>query len=378
MLCRLRRADFSRLIYTGEVPGKGSYMKALKIIDVSEHNGRINWEQTKNHIDGAIIRCGYGMDQTDQDDKYWKRNADECTRLGIPFGVYLYSYADTDAKSRSEAAHVLRCIKGYKLSYPVYYDLEEEKEGTRRQAVRGAKIFGDIIESAGYWCGIYANENWFRNIIGSSLDKYTKWVAKYSSQAPNVPNVDIWQYTSSGSVPGLTGNGGRVDVNHCYRDFVKEIKGGKPSPAPTPGLPAPKPQDTKKELIRIGQENANNFVGAGLVCDGIRGALTVRAAVMVLQTALNMDHGAGLNVDGKMGAKTLQALGSHYVRKGETQYMVTAAEIMSYLMGYDAGGVECPGTFGNGLEKAINAFKQANGMPANGECCRATFIALAS
>ena len=193
-----------------------------------------------------------------------------------------------------------------------------------------------------------------------------------------MPNVDIWQYTSSGSVPGLTGNGGRVDVNHCYRDFVKEIKGGKPSPVPTPGLPAPKPQDTKKELIRIGQENANNFVGAGLVCDGIRGALTVRAAVMVLQTALNMDHGAGLNVDGKMGAKTLQALGSHYVRKGETQYMVTAAEIMSYLMGYDAGGVECPGTFGNGLEKAINAFKQANGMPANGECCRATFIALAS
>lgn len=350
-------------------------MKTFKIIDVSEHNGRIDWEQAKKYIDGVIIRCGYGMDQPDQDDKYWKRNADECTRLGIPFGVYLYSYADTDTKSRSEAAHVLRLIKGYKLSYPVYLDLEEEKDGTRRQAVRGAKIFGDIIEAAGYWNGIYANENWFRNIIRNSLDQYTKWVAKYSSQAPNVPNVDIWQYTSSGSIPGLTGNGGRVDVNHCYRDFASEITGRKPAPAPTP---VPKPQDARKELIRIGQENANNFVGAGLVCDGIRGALTVRAAVMVLQTALNMDYGAGLKVDGKMGAKTLQALGSHYVRKGETQYMVTAAEILSYLMGEDASGVECPGTFGEGLEKAINAIKRTNGLPENGECCRATFITMVS
>lgn len=194
-------------------------MKTFKIIDVSEHNGRIDWEQARKHIDGVIIRCGYGMDQTNQDDKYWKRNADECTRLGIPFGVYLYSYADTDTKSRSEAAHVLRCIKGYKLSYPVYYDLEEEKEGTRRQAVRGARIFADIVEAAGYQVGIYANENWYKTIIGSALDKYTKWVAKYSTKAPDVPNVDIWQYTSSGSVPGLIGNGGRVDVNHCYRDF---------------------------------------------------------------------------------------------------------------------------------------------------------------
>ena len=80
-------------------------MKTLKIIDVSEHNGRINWEEARKHIDGVIIRCGYGMDQTDQDDKYWKRNADECTRLGIPFGAYLYSYADTDTKSRSKMCY---------------------------------------------------------------------------------------------------------------------------------------------------------------------------------------------------------------------------------------------------------------------------------
>lgn len=193
---------------------------ALKIIDVSEHNQKIDWDKAKHHIDGTIIRCGYGMDMKSQDDLWWKYNADECTRLGIPFGVYLYSYADTDTKSKSEAAHVLRLIEGYRLSYPVYLDLEEEhKPDTRAYAVRGAKIFADIVEGAGHVVGIYANENWYKTIIGSALDKYTKWVAKYSTKAPDVPNVDIWQYTSSGSVPGLTGNGGRVDVNYCYRDF---------------------------------------------------------------------------------------------------------------------------------------------------------------
>lgn len=200
---------------------------ALRIIDVSEHNQKINWEQARNHIDGAILRCGYGMDMKSQDDLWWKYNADECTRLGIPFGTYLYSYADTDTKSRSEAAHVLRLIKGYKLSYPVYLDLEEEHSpDTRPHAVRGARIFADILEAAGYQVGIYANESWYKRTIGGALDKYTKWVAKYSSKAPDVPDVDIWQYTSSGSVPGLIGNGGRVDVNHCYRDFAGGCTGG--------------------------------------------------------------------------------------------------------------------------------------------------------
>ena len=99
-----------------------------KLIDVSEHQGKIDWEKVKPQIDGAILRCGYGMDIERQDDTYFRRNADECTRLGIPFGVYLYSYADSVEKARSEAAHVLRLIEGYKLSYPVYLDLEENEQ----------------------------------------------------------------------------------------------------------------------------------------------------------------------------------------------------------------------------------------------------------
>ena len=348
-------------------------MKTLKIIDVSEHNGRINWEQAKNHIDGAIIRCGYGMDQADQDDKYWKHNADECTRLGIPFGVYLYSYADTDAKSRSEAAHVLRLIKGYKLSYPVYLDLEEEKDGARRHAVRGAKIFADIVEAAGYTVGIYANENWYKTIIGSALDKYTKWVAKYSSKAPNVPDVDIWQYTSSGSVPGLTGNGGRVDVNHCYRDFAVEITGGH-TPASNPDTSKPTPGYSP--IRRDGQIHLNNFTGAGIAVDGKDGAETRRGAIMVVQTGLNMDYRSGLVVDGIWGPASERALGSHYVCKGECQYMVTALEILLMLKGYNPQGVECPGSFGAGLEAAVRQYQRDHGLTVDGIAGRNTFKSL--
>ena len=111
----------------------------MRVIDVSEHNGTINWESVKAAgIQGAIIRCGYGMDMTSQDDKQWSRNVSECERLGILYGVYLYSYADNADKARSEAQHVLRLIKGRKLSFPVYYDLEQA--GIEGAAVANAKI----------------------------------------------------------------------------------------------------------------------------------------------------------------------------------------------------------------------------------------------
>lgn len=198
---------------------ENSAKSAKKVIDVSAWQGSINWEKVKDQIDGAILRCGYGSDYSYQDDRDFKRNADECTRLGIPFGVYLYSYAKTNKQAESEAAHVLRLIKGYKLSYPVYLDLEEK--GTESGAVERAKIFGDIIEEAGYWCGIYANLNWWDNYLKGGLDRFTKWVAQYNSECNyKGGNLDMWQYSSSGAVKGIVGN---VDMNYCYRDFPAEM-----------------------------------------------------------------------------------------------------------------------------------------------------------
>lgn len=191
------------------------------LIDVSEHQGKIDWEKAMYHIDGAILRCGYGTDCVDQDDKQFRRNADECTRLGIPFGVYLYSYAKTVKAAQYEADHVLRLIKDYKLSYPVYLDLEEGN--TAEGAVERANVFGDIIEQAGYWCGIYANLYWWEMILKGGLERFTKWVAQYNLGCEYTgANLDIWQFTRKGSIPGIIGN---VDMNECYRDFPAEILG---------------------------------------------------------------------------------------------------------------------------------------------------------
>ena len=196
----------------------------LRLIDVSKHQGKIDWAQVKHHIDGAIIRCGFGSDIPSQDDGQFKANVEGCLKHGIPFGVYLYSYAKTIEMAKSEAAHVLRLLAPYKgkLSFPVYYDLEEN--GTEKGAVERAIVFGDIIEANGYWCGIYANQYWWRTHLKDKLDRFTKWVAKYSDDKPTgiSGTYDIWQFTSNGSIPGING---RVDVNVCYRNFPAEIKG---------------------------------------------------------------------------------------------------------------------------------------------------------
>jgi len=83
---------------------------AKTIIDVSEHQKKINWETVKPHIDGAIIRLGYGDDDADQDDDYVAYNLAECERLGIPCEVYLYSYANSNAHIQSEIAHIKRLM----------------------------------------------------------------------------------------------------------------------------------------------------------------------------------------------------------------------------------------------------------------------------
>lgn len=215
------------------------------IIDVSYAQGQINWDQVKTTgADGVIIQCGYGDDIASQDDKQWKRNADECERLGIPYGAYLFSYATTREHALSEAAHLKRLISGRKLSYPAYIDIESDGLPKSSFNPQWFIEMGETIESTGNWFGVYANADWFRTTIGSSLDRFTKWVAAYGDNTGHPsggkPNLgeDIWQYTSVGRVAGIAGN---VDMNECYRDFPKEIKGVSTKPSTQKPTPAPAP-----------------------------------------------------------------------------------------------------------------------------------------
>ncbi|QHJ73726.1 endolysin [Butyrivibrio virus Bo-Finn] len=191
------------------------------IIDISKHNGAVDWERVKKSgVDGVILRCGFGQDEAKQDDSRFKENADACTRLNIPFGIYIYSYARTVDKVAGEAAHIIRLANGYNLALPLFYDLEEH--GTEATAAERANRYLQIIKDAGYIGGIYASEYWFKKYL-TNVDTPWKWVAKYGMNTgtagtkPDVSNVDIWQYTSRGIVNGISG---RVDMSILYRGFI--------------------------------------------------------------------------------------------------------------------------------------------------------------
>lgn len=136
--------------------------------------------------------------------------------------------------------------------------------------------------------------------------------------------------------------------------------------------------DSKKELIKAGQIHANNFCGLSIDTDGIRGSETKKAGVKVLQNAMNLDYNAGLTVDGIAGSKTKAALKGHTVRYGETQYMVTALEILLLLKAYNPNGVESPGEFGSGCQAATESYQAANGLEVDGIAGYNTFISLIS
>lgn len=212
-------------------------------IDVSTWQGKVDWEKAKKAgVKFAILRCGYGMDLADQDDEHFVRNAAECTRLGIPFGVYLYSYADSVEKAESEAKHTLRLLKGLKPEYPVYLDLEDTKVASIRKdhILEQAKKWVEVIESAGYWAGIYANLHWWNTYLTDSwYDTKARWVAQYYKVCEDERQYGIWQYTSTGSVPGVAGS---VDCNWGYLDYPAMVReAGKNGFAASGETTTPKP-----------------------------------------------------------------------------------------------------------------------------------------
>ena len=192
-----------------------------KGIDVSHNNGTIDWKRVKqSEVEYAIIRCGYGSDSKSQDDKKWEKNVKGCTDNNIPYGVYLYSYADTVEKASSEADHAIRLLQGKKFKYLVYYDLEEDairKKLSKTEIANIAKTFCNKLSAKGYTVGIYANKDWFTNYLTDScFNNWTKWVAQYNTVCNYQGKYDMWQCSSTGRVPGISGN---VDLNYSYSPF---------------------------------------------------------------------------------------------------------------------------------------------------------------
>ena len=199
--------------------------QAKGVIDVSEWQGDIDWAKAKaDGVEGVIIRLGYG--EGNNADKKARRNISECKRLGIPFGIYWYSYADTPSIAKEEGADVVAKLKQFgvnpsDLAYPVYYDLEKWTwEG--HQPPTDPNVYNDIVnnwysalQSAGYKnLGVYSYTSYLQGPL-KHADIYAKttWVAQYGARMgfDSFPtNSRGWQYTSSGKVDGISGN---VDMN---------------------------------------------------------------------------------------------------------------------------------------------------------------------
>ncbi len=197
-------------------------------IDVSEHNGTIDWEKVKaSGIQFAMLRAGYGKGNVD---KQFVRNAQGCTRVGMPFGVYWFSYAVSEAEAAQEAAHCLKAVEPYQLDLPIAYDFEYDsvnnaaKRGvtvTKALASKLAKTFLDAIRKAGYGAANYANPAFLNRYFDASVD-YPLWLAQWPSGTPALDkpprDCHMWQYSEKGSVPGINGN---VDMDVCYGVAIK-------------------------------------------------------------------------------------------------------------------------------------------------------------
>lgn len=298
-----------------------------KGIDVSKFQGKIDWEKVKNDgIEFAILRCGYGMDFSNQDDVEYERNANECERLGIPYGVYLMSYANTVEKARSEAEHVLRLIEGRKISLGVWHDIEDNGTSgaiNKETLTNIINTFCNTIKNAGYKVGVYASLNWLENKIEKTIkDNYDIWVAQYYSKCEYEGKYIMWQHTSSGKVNGISTN---VDMNILYED-----------------LPV------------INNNDNNNSKTNNL------------EIVKSLQRALNKDYNCGLDVDGIIGPLTTKAVNNNMVRNFTVGEFARWVQERLIAKGYSLNNFGVDGRYGNESEKKVKEFQANCGIDVDG------------
>lgn len=197
-------------------------------IDVSYYQGNIDWKKVKNSgVEFVIIRVGYrgyGSAGTLVEDPKFKTYLDGATKAGLKVGVYFYTQAITTAEAQAEAKFVLDRIKGHSLQMPVYYDIESVDYDTGRLDSAGLSkaqktalctAFCDTIIKSGYSAGVYANYTWLKYYIdGAGLGKkYPIWLAHYTSNTNYDQRMDMWQYSGSGTVSGISAY---TDVNVWY------------------------------------------------------------------------------------------------------------------------------------------------------------------
>ena len=232
----------------------------LKGIDVSYCQNKIDWDAAKASglVDFAILRAGYGK-EANQVDTQFNRNYAACKRLGIPVGVYWYSYATTAAEAEQEAKVCLQTIRGKQFEYPVAFDIEEARSLPQADALCTA--FCNALEKQGYYAAIYtfksALENNIRAAIKSRYDIFLSHVGV--QQTSYAGAYGLWQYSWTGRIPGISGD---VDLDYAYKDypaiikaaglngFTKTTQPNEPEPEPTPTPELDSEESTLQQILK--------------------------------------------------------------------------------------------------------------------------------
>ena len=229
----------------------------MKGIDVSVHNGNIDWNKVKaDDIEFAILRAGFGRLEKQKDEKF-EQNYAEAKAAGIPVGAYWYSYAMSPEEAELEANVFLKVIKGKQFEMPIYFDLEEKKQFDLGKEKVSAimRAFLERVESAGYFTGLYGSASpLFTHTADDIKSHYTIWLAHWVDRTNYSGAYAVWQYSEKGKVDGISGN---VDLDICYKDFPTIIKGkglngfGAVKPSP---VPDDKTDTTVTATIKIGDD----------------------------------------------------------------------------------------------------------------------------
>ena len=200
----------------------------LKGIDISYHNGEIDFSKVKSQVDFIIIRSGYGIKTTDSKEVKFDIYYEEAKKNNIPVGTYWYCYATTTEEALLEAKTFLNKVKGKKFEYPIFYDIEERKilNQGKENVSKIAKTFLEEVEKNGYLVGIYSSASFLENLFDDEIkEKYIIWVAQWGKNIDKPKyngRWDIWQYSSKGHIDGVQSQ--FVDLDFSNTNFIEIVK----------------------------------------------------------------------------------------------------------------------------------------------------------
>ena len=209
-------------------------------VDISEHNGTVDWLKLSKKIDFAILRIGWVGNTSNAIDKKFKENYNAAKKAGVKLGAYVYMYSKSAEAAKKGASWVLNQIKGLTFDMPIYCDMEDPTiQGLGKTTLTAiTDAFNTVIKNAGYKVGIYSSRWWFDNKLNSSVKKYHTWIAHYTSGTNKYKGeYEMWQNGSKGRIDGVKGN---VDTNYLYEDIFTT----KPTTAPTT-----KPSSSSKKTV---------------------------------------------------------------------------------------------------------------------------------